>query len=65
MDCSALHIPSEELGVRLQKEAKLWLNAGAIYGKDGDNFMRWNLACPRERVADGLNRFLAFVKNNK
>lgn len=65
MDCSALHIPSEELGVRLQKEAKFWLNAGAIYGKDGDNFMRWNLACPRERVADGLNRFLAFVKNNK
>ena len=65
MDCSALHIPSEELGVRIQKEAKLWLNAGAIYGKDGDNFMRWNLACPRERVADGLNRFLAFVKNNK
>ena len=65
MDCSALHIPSEELGVRLQKEAKLWLNAGAIYGKDGDNFMRWNIACPRERVADGLNRFLAFVKNNK
>ncbi len=65
MDCSALHIPSEELEERLRKEAKLWLNAGAMYGKDGDRFMRWNLACPRERVEDGLNRFLNFVERHR
>ncbi len=65
MDCSALHIPSEELEERLRKEAKLWLNAGAMYGKDGDSFMRWNLACPRERVEDGLNRFLNFVERHR
>lgn len=65
MDCSALHIPSEELEERLRKEAKLWLNAGAMYGKDGDGFMRWNLACPRERVEDGLNRFLNFVERHR
>ena len=65
MDCFALHIPSEELEERLRKEAKLWLNAGAMYGKDGDGFMRWNLACPRERVEDGLNRFLNFVERHR
>ena len=65
MDCTPLHIPSEELEEKLKEEAKLWLNAGAMYGKDGDNFMRWNIACPRARLEDGLNRFLSFVKRHK
>ena len=65
MDCTPLHIPSEELEEKLKEKAKLWLNAGAMYGKDGDNFMRWNIACPRARLEDGLNRFLSFVKRHK
>lgn len=64
MDCTPLHIPSEELGRRLQAEAKLWLNAGAMYGKDGDCFMRWNIACPRATLKEGLDRFLKFVERN-
>lgn len=63
MDCSALHKSSEELE-KLQKEkAKLWLNAGAMYRAEEEGFMRWNIACPRARLTEGLNRFLTFVRN--
>ena len=61
MDCRSLGIPSEELEEKLMKEAKLWLNAGSMYGKEGEGFMRWNLACPRQLVKEGLERFSQFV----
>ena len=61
MDCRSLGIPSEELEEELMKEAKLWLNAGSMYGKEGEGFMRWSLACPRQLVKEGLERFSQFV----
>ena len=61
MDCRSLGIPSEELEEELMKKAKLWLNAGSMYGKEGEGFMRWNLACPRQLVKEGLERFSQFV----
>lgn len=61
MDCRSLGIPSEELEEELMKEAKLWLNAGSMYGKEGEGFMRWNLACPRQLVKEGMERFSQFV----
>ena len=62
MDCSALAMKSEELEEDLISEAKLWLNAGTMYGAEGEGFMRWNLACPRSNVEEGLNRFLRYVE---
>ena len=44
-------------------EAGLWLNAGAMYGTEGKGFMRWNIACPRTTLAEGLKRFAGFVRN--
>lgn len=61
MDCRALGLSSAELEERLKSKARLWLNAGTMYGEDGEGFMRWNLACPRTRVAEGLERFRRFV----
>lgn len=61
IDCRSLGIPSEELEEELMKEAKLWLNAGSMYGKEGEGFMRWNLACPRQLVKEGMERFSQFV----
>ena len=60
MDCRKLGIPSEELEEQL-KEAGLWLNAGTMYGAEGEGFMRWNIACPRARLCEGLARFRKFV----
>lgn len=62
MDCRVLHIPSEILEARLIDEAKLWLNAGTMYGEAGEGFMRWNIACPRAELVKGLERFRDFVQ---
>ena len=45
MDCRKLCMSSEELERRLVAEAGLWLNAGTMYGAEGEGFMRWNIAC--------------------
>lgn len=62
MDCRALGIPSEVLEQRLLDEARLWLNAGTMYGAAGEGFMRWNIACPRAVLLEGLKRFADFVR---
>ena len=63
MDCRKLCMSSEELERRLVAEAGLWLNAGTMYGAEGEGFMRWNIACPRTTLAEGLKRFTGFVRN--
>lgn len=64
MDCRTLGLPSEELERRLVAEAGLWLNAGTMYGTEGEGFMRWNIACPRTTLAEGLKRFLDFCQKS-
>ena len=61
MDCRKLHKTSEEIEEDLIRDARLWLNAGSMYGKDGDGFMRWNIACPRSVLQDGLERFRNYI----
>lgn len=63
MDCSSLGMPSDALEHALLDDARLWLNAGTMYGTEGEGYMRWNIACPRSVMLDGLNRFLNFVRS--
>lgn len=63
MDCSSLGMPSDALEHALLDDAHLWLNAGTMYGAEGEGYMRWNIACPRSVMLDGLNRFLNFVRS--
>lgn len=62
MDCRCMNMPSEELEHELLKEQKLWLNAGSMYGAEGEGFMRWNLACTRSTLQETLQRFTLFVR---
>lgn len=62
MDCSRLGMTSDEIEEDLEKEAGLRLNAGTMYGADGEGFMRWNLACPRTLLQEGLERFLRYAR---
>lgn len=57
MDCRSTDLSSDVLERRLTDEASLWLNSGTMYGEAGDGFMRWNIACPRQVLAEGLDRF--------
>lgn len=63
MDCSSLGMLSDALEHALLDDARLWLNAGTMYGAEGEGYMRWNIACPRSVMLDGLNRFLNFVRS--
>lgn len=62
MDCRKFGMTSAELEKVLIQDAKLWLNAGTMYGKDGEGFMRWNIACPRVSMIEGLQRFEKFAQ---
>ena len=62
MDCRTLGLPSDKLEETLKERAHLWLNAGTMYGPEGEGYMRWNIACPRSRMLEGLERFARFVK---
>ena len=62
MDCRQLNKASEQIEDELIEEAGLWLNAGSMYGAEGEGFMRWNLACPRSSVEEGLRRFGKYLQ---
>ena len=49
---------SERFGKFLQEKVQLTLSAGSIYGAAGEGFMRVNIACPRSRLLDGMQRFI-------
>ena len=65
MDTRALRQPSEELEHRLTQEARLWLNAGTMYGAEGEGFMRWNIACPKSVLHEGLERFRQYAEAHR
>ena len=65
LDCQVLHMTSNEMNDLLKRDYQLWLNAGTMYGPEGDGFLRWNLACPRVTLEEGLNRFLKFYQDRK
>ena len=62
MDCRVLGKPSDVLEKELISRAGIWLNSGTMYGAEGEGWLRWNLACPRARLEEGLNRFFGFVR---
>lgn len=62
-DCSCFGMPGEELADYLQKEAKLFLDDGFIFGPAGDGFERINLACTRKALEDACARFKEAFKD--
>lgn len=43
----------------LESVGKLWLDGGAMFGREGENFERLNFACPRTMLLDALERMRA------
>lgn len=58
IDCSELHIPSEEIEEILMHENKVWVNAGSMYGAEGASFIRINMACTSELLNEGITRIV-------
>ena len=61
LDCSALNVPSKVLSGFLRTNQGLFLSAGCDFGQCGDNFLRMNIACPKDLLMDGLGRLKAGI----
>lgn len=61
LDCSALNVPSKVLSEFLRTNQGVFLSAGIDFGKNGDSFLRLNIACPPELLKKGLGRLKAGV----
>ena len=63
LDCRALGLSEAKLEHLIVHEAKLWLDSGAIFGKDGEGFERINIACPRAVLEEACKRLYRAVQS--
>lgn len=56
IDCGAITDNSKQLCEFIRKETGLYVSEGAIFGGNGDKFIRINYACPKARLEDGIHR---------
>ena len=64
LDCRDLELNQEELVDLFVNHAKVALNDGGMFGKEGEGFMRLNVGMPKEslykvleRIKDGVNNY--------
>ena len=63
LDCRTISEDSKKLQLYLRETTGLILSSGTDFGKNGEGFLRMNLAAPKEIIIDGLNRFKNGIKN--
>ncbi|WP_396653791.1 MalY/PatB family protein [Metabacillus litoralis] len=56
IDASNVNKSDKELQELLLNKGKLALHIGSKFGKNGEGFLRMNIACPKETLLDGLKR---------
>lgn len=56
IDCSASGKTGDVLAQELLEQEGLMVNAGSLYGETGTNFIRINIACPQQRLREGLGK---------
>ena len=56
LDCSKFTSDSIAFASEIRKKTGLYLSNGTQYGESGKSFLRFNLACPRSVLMDGLDR---------
>lgn len=61
IDCRGLELDAAALNTFFLTEARLWLDDGRKFGKEGFGYMRINLGCPRSVVEEAVSRITAAV----
>lgn len=61
LDCRELNLSHSELVELFENRAKLALNSGAIFGTQGEGFMRLNVGTPRSVLEQALQQLKAAV----
>ncbi len=62
LDFRTLRLSDKELDELIVNKAKLWLDAGTMFGDGGSGFERINIACPRSVVREALARIEKAVR---
>ncbi len=62
LDCRSLGLEHKQLVRLIEDKAGLALNQGAMFGKEGEGFMRLNVGCPRSTIAQALKQLHDAVK---
>jgi cysteine-S-conjugate beta-lyase len=56
VDFAGTGMEREEFTLRVEQEAHIAVNHGPTFGKGGDHFLRFNIATPRARVIEAVER---------
>ncbi|MFY9901642.1 MAG: MalY/PatB family protein [Trichococcus sp.] len=62
VDCAAITEDTKELCAFIREKTGLYLSEGDIFGGNGSRFVRWNYACPKALLEDGIQRFVEGVE---
>ena len=65
IDCSFITLKTNELCLFIKEKTGLIVSSGEEYGDNGKGFIRMNIACPKERLKDGLTRLQAGINEYK
>ncbi len=63
MDFKALGLSPKQLESLILDKAGLWLDSGSMFGSIGEDFERWNVACPRKTLITALEKLEAAVNS--
>ncbi|MBO5373381.1 MAG: pyridoxal phosphate-dependent aminotransferase [Lachnospiraceae bacterium] len=65
LDCTELGMSGKDRDEFMLHQAKLWLDTGSMFGKDGENFERVNITCPRAVLKQALDQLKAACEQLK
>ncbi len=63
LDCHKLGLAKSELKRLMMDGARVYLDEGYIFGKEGEGFERINIACPRSILVEALDRIRKAVSS--
>jgi cystathionine beta-lyase len=64
LDCRGLGLEQAPSEFFLEK-ARVGLNNGSMFGKEGEGFVRMNFGCPRSLLEDGLSRMINAIAQQR
>lgn len=62
LDLKSMGISDDAAEDFIVNKAKLWLDAGTMFGKGGSGFQRVNIACPRQTLREAITRLKQALK---
>lgn len=65
LDFNKTGIDHSKINKFLIEKAGLWLSDGALFGNEGRGFQRFNIACPRKKIKDGIDKLSQAFENLK